>query len=93
MTDKEIIIKKWSLLCGGISNEHKNNIISKIIENRNINRELLDINYKINNILFELNIMKQSEKKDKALYNTKLNTIEDLIKSKGILIQNKDEIL
>jgi hypothetical protein len=93
MTDKEIILKQWSLLCGGISNEHKNNIISKIIENRDINRKLLDINYKINNILFELNIMKQSEKKDKALYNTKLNTIEDLIKIKGILIQNKAEIL
>ena len=89
----EETLKKWTLLCGGISNEHKISIISKIIGNRDIDRTLLDINYKISNLLYELDLMKLSDKKDKTQYNDKLNTIESLIKEKGLLIQNKAEIL
>ena len=93
MEDQKDILEKWTLLCGGISPEHKISIISKIIENRDIDRKLLDINYKICNLLYELDLMKLSEKKEKTQYNDKLNTIEGLIKEKGILIQNKAEIL
>lgn len=93
MEDTKEILEKWALLCGGISDEHKISIISKIIENRDIDRTLLDINYKISNLLYELDLMKLSEKKDKSQYNDKLNTIEELIKEKGLLIQNKAEIL
>lgn len=94
MEDTKEILEKWTLLCGGISDEHKISIITKIIENRDIDRKLLDINYKISNLLYELDLMKLSEKKEiKSQYNDKLNTIEGLIKEKGLLIQNKAEIL
>ena len=87
-------LDKWYIMCGGITEKHKTDIIDKLIRNRNIDRKLLNINYKINSIIYELNYIKSlEEKKDKKTLNTKLEEIENLINTKNSLIKIKDEML
>lgn len=89
------LINQWEIMCGGISDKHKIDIIEKVTRNQELDRQILDINFKIDSIICELDLTKQKDeaKKDKKLYNEKLNLLETLLNSKNMLVRNKDETL
>jgi hypothetical protein len=47
-TRKDIeLINQWEIMCGGISDKHKIDIIEKVSRNQELDRQILDINFKI----------------------------------------------
>ena len=96
ITKKDIeLLNRWDIMCGGISNKHKIDIIEKFSRNQQIDRQILDLNFKIDSIIGELELTKNKEdaKKDKKSYNEKLNILEQLVNSKNLLVKNKDEMI
>ena len=104
--DSNNYLKKWEIICGGITFNIKENIIKNQIKNKQIDKHIIDLNTQIFSIITEIERYEHSNitHKNKTYEETKeknrivqmktcISKLQILLNEKQVLIKKKEEIL
>tara|TARA_B110000238_G_C16099227_1_gene427495 strand:+ start:554 stop:967 length:414 start_codon:yes stop_codon:yes gene_type:complete len=103
--DSNNYLKKWEIICGGITFNIKENIIKNQIKNKQIDKRIIDLNtiiysiiteierYEHSNIIHKNKTYEENREKDTDKMKSYISKLQLLLNEKQVLIKKKEEIL